>query len=698
MGPCALLATAAGALAFYTCGRHQPTTHQVISQATREHLVAFTSEEELMSYLRRMGEAQRRQMYGSNPNAGKQDMADGGVPGGGTIDFDDGTVSGDMAAPAAEAPSPSPTAPAARRSRARSESRSTTSGRAQQQAESITSTQEQGIDEGDIVKAHGDQLIVLRRGRLFSIGIAGGRLTPIDAVNAYPEGARPASWYDEMLIHDDTIVVVGFSYHGEGTEIGLFHIDDAGRITHRNTYYLKSNDYYSARNYASRLLGSTLLFYMPYYMLDRQYTPQGVTYNPSLPSMRRFQNGATVQDGWHSIVRATQVYRPIQRTEAPVLHTVVSCDLSTPQPTCQARGILGPDGRTFYVSSSAVYVWVSDERRRQVREEPDDDPAFRVQWNGPQPTSVLYRLPLDGSEPGALRAWGVPTDQFSFQERDGMLNVLLRAAGGGDMMWGSEITSGDVGLLRVSVASITAGVANARREDYRDLPRPGLGYVFQNRFVGNHVLYGTGTGWGPPQPSDRRIYVHSVLGRNTEPMELPGGTDRIEPMDEDAVVVGTDGRDLHFTSIRLDPGPTIAGSYVERNASQGETRSHGFFFRPDGEEDGMLGLPVRSQGGRPGWEQLFTGSAGVLFLRVDDLRFRLLGALGSRASESVRDHCVASCVDWYGNSRPIFYRDRVFALLGYEMVEGRVDRRSIREVQRIDMSSAIRPPVATPPR
>ena len=33
---------------------------------------------------------------------------------------------------------------------------------------------------------------------------------------------------------------------------------------------------------------------------------------------------------------------------------------------------------------------------------------------------------------------------------------------------------------------------------------------------------------------------------------------------------------------------------------------------------------------------------------------------------------VAALPAWIGNARPIFLRNRVFALLGYELVEGRV--------------------------
>jgi hypothetical protein len=48
----------------------------------------------------------------------------------------------------------------------------------------------------------------------------------------------------------------------------------------------------------------------------------------------------------------------------------------------------------------------------------------------------------------------------------------------------------------------------------------------------------------------------------------------------------------------------------------------------------------------------------------------------------VADGCKASCVDWYGNARPIFLRGRVLALLGYELVEGAVDGAGMWELRR----------------
>src|SRR5215510_15742614 len=136
-------------------------------------------------------------------------------------------------------------------------------------AESVTNVQHAGVDEGAIVKLHGDHLVVLRRGRLFTIAINDGALTPISGIDAFGPDIDPSStWYDEMLVSEDTVVVIGYSYARGGTEVGLFQIDPAGKLTYRSTYHLRSNDYYSSRNYASRLIGSRLILYTPLPIMD----------------------------------------------------------------------------------------------------------------------------------------------------------------------------------------------------------------------------------------------------------------------------------------------------------------------------------------------------------------------------------------------------------------------------------------------
>lgn len=49
-----------------------------------------------------------------------------------------------------------------------------------------------------------------------------------------------------------------------------------------------------------------------------------------------------------------------------------------------------------------------------------------------------------------------------------------------------------------------------------------------------------------------------------------------------------------------------------------------------------------------------------------------------------KDRDGALKFDWYGNARPLFLRGRVFALLGYEIVEGTLDDGRMKELRRVN--------------
>jgi hypothetical protein len=334
---------------------------------------------------------------------------------------------------------------------------------------------------------------------------------------------------------------------------------------------------------------------------------------------------------------------------------------------------MGPPGRVFYVSPNSVFVWTTTWSRRD-----------RTQTPG----SSVFRIPLDGSAPSALKVTGSPLDQFSFLEgEDGMLNVLVRSAGRGDGMWGAERNSGDVALLRIPLSGFSDGKDGAPADAYRTLPKPN-GHALQNRYVGAYLLYGAGTGWYRPQVTkESRIYAVRY-GNDGHTFEVPlvHAVDRIEALGTNAVAVGSDGKDLHFTSLRLTGIPMAVRRYTREGAAQGETRSHGFYYRPEGEEIGLLGLPIVG-GGERASRQLREESAAVLYLRNDDLSLSEVGILDARPGAAERqDGCRASCLDWYGNSRPLFMKRRVFALMGYEIVEGALRQHRIVEMRRISFA------------
>ena len=250
-------------------------------------------------------------------------------------------------------------------------------------------------------------------------------------------------------------------------------------------------------------------------------------------------------------------------------------------------------------------------------------------------------------------------------------------------MWFAETAQGDVSLLRVDLGSFSDGSQAAPRSSYRRLPKP-AGYTFQNRFVGEHLLYGTGSGWGQVETTKgSRVYVARWAGGEPVQLFLPHGVDRIEALGSDAVVAGSDGQNLHLTTLSLTQTASVASHYVRKGASQGELRSHGFFYKAAAPNAGLLGLPIRGPA-RPGYEHLFEGSASILFLRNDALHMSELGDLAARSEGSADDGCRASCVDWYGNARPLFVDERVVGLLGYEIVEGVVADGRIQETRRIN--------------
>jgi hypothetical protein len=574
-------------------------------------------------------------------------------------------------------PIPSPVAPSAADGFAAESAIAVTGSRISTPSPGITNNQEADVDEGGIVKMRGDIMIVLRRGRLFTVSLAGGGMRPVDSIDAFPPGVSGrGDWYDEMLVHGDRVIVVGYSYARGGTEINRFRLDAAGRLRFEDAYHLRSNDYYSSRNYASRLIGSRLVFYTPLY-LQWDEDPLEV-----LPGIRKWERGDE-ERAFRPIAGSRQIYiAPLMRNatgeEIEALHTVTNCDLVAPTLTCTAVGVLGPASRTFYVSSGAVYLWVADFRDEPRRGEPE---AF------------VYRLPFGRERPSAIGARGAPVDQFSFREdrAQGMLNVLVRDEADGDAMGGPEVSGGRVALLRVPISSFGDGWRPAPASRYRWLPSPrGDEYSFRNRFVGDHVLYGAGALGSGAEDKTGMVVVAPVRGGPVAEIALGHAVDRIEALGRDALVVG-DGADesLGFSSINLAPGarPRRGDLFTLPAASEGETRSHAFFFRPttaDG-ASGLIGLPI-ARAAEPAMQRFFGSAAAMLFLRLDDRRFSPAGELAAQTRGVVDDDCQASCTDWYGNARPIFLGDRTFALLGYELVEGRLAGRNIREIGRVNFA------------
>jgi hypothetical protein len=535
---------------------------------------------------------------------------------------------------------------------------------------SITNNQETGVDEGGIVKMRGETLVVLRRGRLFTVDTSGDGLRAVDSVNAWAPGLTPEeaedAWYDEMLVVDDWVVVIGYAYGRDGTEINRFRLDRRGSIRFVDSHLLSSNDYYSSRNYASRLVGRDLVLYTPGEIDTADEALAGA------PKLIRWRNGRRGEA--QSILDPESVYRaptsPDGRPELEALHVVTRCDLTRPRLTCEATAILGPRSRTFYVAPDATYVWMTGSDR----------------YNGPQRLShaLVYRVPLDGSAPTAARVLGAPTDQFSFAEdrTAGVLRVLVRSEGDGDAMWRPEFSEGSAALLTLPLTRFDDGADGPDPADYRMLGAlPDNAWRMVNRFTADHALFTvSASGMGADGEGLTLLTAVPLAGGATTELLLSGRVERIEPVGNDALIISRGANSLLFETLNLAPdvrqpqffGPRITHTYEFEGANGAETRSHAFFYQPDadspGGERGIMGLPVIPE--LEEGTELFEQAAEMAFLRRRGDRVVPVGELLSDPAGQEDDGCQVSCVDWYGDARPIFVAGRVFALLGYELVEG----------------------------
>ena len=543
--------------------------------------------------------------------------------------------------------------------------------------ESITNVQTAGVDEGGIVKRKGDHLIVLRRGRLFTVRIGDDSLSPVSQTDAFGPGIDPAgAWYDEMLVSDTTIVVIGYSYQRGGTELVLFDLSADGQVAYRATYHLRSNDYYSASNYASRLIGDKLVIYSPMFLSWWNDDLQ-----TQLPGLRPWRKDLPRDATFNRILPADRIYRAPRELDVDsgmALHTVTVCDLASRELDCRSTAVLGAPGQTFYVTGDAAYVWTNPWSWREN--------------NAPR-ISDVFRIPLDGGAPSAMQASGAPIDQMSFLERDGYLNVVVGSQANGQWMWAPEHEAGDLALLRVPLSMFGDGRAAAGADHYRVLDKRAFnGMAVKNRFVGDWLLLGAYRPWGGGDAAKPVFALRYADGTAFQRLQVGHGVERIEAMGTDAILVGNRGQDLHFTSLRLAASASVANVMVRPNAAQGESRTHGFFYRAVDPDDGYVGLPtigmVEGTAGRA------LQTASVVFLRNRALALSPAGALDAQRAPQRDDGCKASCVDWYGNARPIFIGERVFALMGYELVEGRYENARVVERRRVDFAPTQQVPIA----
>lgn len=538
--------------------------------------------------------------------------------------------------------------------------------------ENITNTQEVGIDEGGIVKNIGRFLVVLRHGRVHVMDTqAAGGPRQVDVADVAPTGDLDYGvWYDEMLVSGRELVVVGYRYASEvldereaplpwiygATELTRFTLADDGRLSRGASTWLESNDYYSGTNYASRLVDGEVLLYMPYGAFvwsgeDREiHRPRGLTHLGG----GRFAAQGELFD-WSDVVHGEVA------PGWPVFHTVVRCPLSQvegPAGGCRGKSLLADPGSTLYVSANAVYLW------------------------GAQ----VARLDLNTGDAALHAASGYATDQFAFKDTGDALHAVVVTDGpvaapdaepeviepdtANDAAWTPPTST--LRHLILPIADFDARgaqpIAERRQAVVGDVTNA---WVDRQKYIGDRYL-GATSEWSPDGTVAGRLLIQSMDGDLTHEIMVGGMVSRIESLGAlGALVVWNDAEaTMHLDVLPASDGgapPALRAGYTIPTTAEGESRSHGFFYKAQAEGGGLFGLSVVGEWASP--EAWYGGGVSNLaFFRAEnDGGITPAGQVSAGLGDAVA--CEVSCMDWYGNTRPIFLGDRIFALMGDELAE-----------------------------
>jgi hypothetical protein len=225
---------------------------------------------------------------------------------------------------------------------------------------------------------------------------------------------------------------------------------------------------------------------------------------------------------------------------------------------------------------------------------------------------------------------------------------------------------------------------------------PSVGGALENRFTDDHLIYGGRDSWYSyaPNPDSDATFSSQIVAVPTErpsaftSFEAPHNILRVERVGRNAILTGyRDASGLSLSFVRLDGAPGIASTLVLPERYESEGRSHAFNSVVNADGAGLLGLPTimqRAQSGRWWWR---SSGSDVSFVSFDASgQLSDSGAMRGSNSSHPEYTCEVSCVDWYGNSRALFIRGRVFALAATELIEGRLENGRVRERQRVNLT------------
>ncbi|MCB9617961.1 MAG: hypothetical protein H6724_00765 [Sandaracinus sp.] len=511
-----------------------------------------------------------------------------------------------------------------------------------------------GVDGGDVVRAFGERVAVLRRGRVFVLSEAAAELD--EGVDA-PEGmGRPLAlerhfdlprdrvlYWDELFVHRRAdgyeLVVAGIGSRGTV----LVRLDpDGDEPTERLDF--PSVGSFVHHGHDVRVFGDTLV----------AYVEKPVAHDED--GARRVRDFEVTRD-LEAVEVERVLYAPLVPIEGPMVHSFVRCDLAEVPASCRVQSFLGSRGASVFFSGTAAYLWYGGDHRDES-----------------EPPSAVVRLPHDGGPATALRTHGLAGESSGWHEEDGVLHVAIGTEGWEPLDGGPRVEA-RLELFSVPIATFDTQASPAPSDAFRARRAP----AEDTRLVGNYAHRWVGGRLAVVDRTGGPLLVVSSEDGTTSELRLDHRLDRLEAVGDRVVGVGGTGGELSWTLVALDGTPRVLATHVSRAHRVADSELQTFEPRtlPDGTV--LVGLPDRVDSPSEG-----EGKSRIELFRMTSSGWDSLGALVASPDVDERDGCRVSCGAWYRHARPIVWRGRLFGLMGYELVEARVVEGRVEELGRTD--------------
>jgi hypothetical protein len=365
---------------------------------------------------------------------------------------------------------------------------------------------------------------------------------------------------------------------------------------------------------------------------------------------------------------------------------------------------MGADMAEMFVAGDAVYLWMSGLGSEEMPWEScplvTPSPAF-----GEVPPAAVFRIPVGRGETEVMGARGMPVDQFGMDARPGRFRALpwLMRNGCDD-----DETPRAFALLDAPLTRFRDHYVAARESEFARLPGVNGGGI-ENRFVADFVVYGGRNYYSRRPPRDEHAREQALAnGLTVVPIDNPQDAQRValghtlirlEKLGDTTVIANgyADEEGLRVSYVGLAAGEgesAVRSSALLPRRYESEGRSHAFNATYTTAGDGMLGVPTVTRVERSNGYWWYSDVSDLSFLGFDAKGLLADGGMiAATPEDQVKTaqgyDCEVSCIDWYGNARPIFLGGKVYGLMATELVEAEVVVGKVSERRRVDLTGVM---------